>query len=103
MLICCPHFILLFLLILLLTEFYDIDNGVKTSLAKRVAQSPIRYSIMKSSTHRFGTEYAPAAPSVDYNTDTMHKSGFARSVADSKVSALIASTKMRSQDENVAL
>ena len=101
MLICCPHFILLFLLILLLTEFYDIDNGVKTSLAKRVAQSPIRYSIMRSSTHRFGTEYAPAAPSVDYNTDTMHKSGFARSVADSKVSASI--TSMQSQHENVVL
>jgi hypothetical protein len=50
------------------TEFYDIDNGLKTSLAKRVAQSPIHYSIMRSATLRFGDQYAQQAPSVDYNT-----------------------------------
>mmetsp|Transcript_41152 Transcript_41152/g.101490 ORF Transcript_41152/g.101490 Transcript_41152/m.101490 type:complete len:291 (+) Transcript_41152:282-1154(+) len=66
-------------------EFYDIDTGIKTSLAKRVAQSPIRYSIMSSGTMRFGDTNPSSAPAVDYNTDTLHKSGFARSMADSKV------------------
>lgn len=66
-------------------EFYDIDNGIKTSLAKRVAQSPIRYSIMRSGTARFAEQYSSAAPAVDYNTDHLHKSGIARSLEDSKV------------------
>jgi hypothetical protein len=56
------------------SEFYDIDTGIKTSLAKRVAQSPIRYSIMNSGTMRFG-DALKMAPAVDYNTDTLHKSG----------------------------
>lgn len=80
-----PHLVAWFCVVPSRAEFYDIDNGIKTSLAKRVAQSPIRYSIMRSATTRFAEQYTSAAPSVVYNTDTLHKSGLARSVADSKV------------------
>lgn len=55
------------------------------SLAKRVQQSPIRYSIMRSGTVRFRDGHPSSAPAVDYDTNTMHKSGFAKAVEDSKV------------------
>jgi len=66
------------------TEFYDIDRGIKTSLAKRVQESPIRYSILKSATQRFRETYLEA-PQVDYDIDTAHKKDIKRAVDDSKV------------------
>ena len=51
--------------------FYDIDHLRKMSVGKSVQMSPIRYSIVRSTTPRFAEDKKGAVPGP-YSTDCAH-------------------------------
>lgn len=55
------------------SDYYDIDQGSKSSMARDIARSVRRYAIMQSNVPRFQGKFEYKAPAVNYNVDHMHK------------------------------
>lgn len=65
-------------------EFYDTDQGPKSTLGKRVVESPRRYAVMRSTSPRFPDGKRDAVPFGVYNIDMGPKSGFSKSLEQSR-------------------
>lgn len=63
--------------------FYEIDTGRKSSVATCVANSPMRYSIVRSRAPRF-RPYTTPVPFGVYQTDTAHKKSTVSNVRDNR-------------------
>jgi hypothetical protein len=86
-------------------DYYDTDQGNKSSMARDIARSVRRYAIVQSNVPRFQGKMEYRAPAVTYDLDHLHK----RTVASTSLRACPCppsrkpGRRMRQQNASISL